>query len=94
MLDQLTNEWNKLDNRVRFVLEIIEGKLIVSNRKKADLLLDLKKRDYLPIYKKKVNAEQQDDEEQDEEASSDHGYDYLLTMPIWNLTMEKVVFQM
>jgi DNA topoisomerase-2 len=22
--------------------------------------------------------------------SSDHGYDYLLSMPIWNLTMEKV----
>ncbi|KAK9767393.1 DNA topoisomerase 2 [Basidiobolus ranarum] len=89
MADQLTQEWTKLDNRVRFVLEIIEGTLIVQNRKKVDLLKDLKSHGYAPFFK---NAEKEDeDADADEEVDEkDHGFDYLLSMPIWNLTMEKV----
>lgn len=80
MLAQLTHELTRCENKVRFVKEIISGTLIVSNRKKTDLLADLKSRKYDPIYKN-------DDQE---EKASDHGYDYLLSMPIWNLTMEKI----
>jgi hypothetical protein len=41
----------------------------------------LKSRKYDPIFKT---------DKYEDEGSSDHGYDYLLSMPIWNLTMEKV----
>ncbi|ORX81622.1 type II DNA topoisomerase [Basidiobolus meristosporus CBS 931.73] len=88
MADQLTQDWTKIDNRVRFILEIIEGKLVVQNRKKNDILKDLKTRGYAPFFK---NAEKAaNTEEEDGEPEKDHGFDYLLSMPIWNLTTEKV----
>ncbi len=46
LLDKLTNEWEKLDNRVKFIRAVIDGKLIVSNRKKADILSDLVKQGF------------------------------------------------
>ncbi|KAJ3252865.1 DNA topoisomerase 2 [Boothiomyces macroporosus] len=85
LLADLTAEHLKCENRVRFVLEIIDGKLIVQNRKKAELLAELKAKKYDPIFRKGANAP-----EDDEDNTSSHGYDYLLSMPIWNLTMEKV----
>ncbi|CAI7749967.1 unnamed protein product, partial [Closterium sp. NIES-54] len=41
-LEQLRNELIKLDNRVRFILAVVRGEIIVSNRKKAELLAELK----------------------------------------------------
>ena len=68
--------------------EIVTGKLIVHNRKKIELLNELKQRGYDPIFKNgKGDAEETEDESQN---TTDHGYDYLLSMPIWSLTMEKV----
>jgi DNA topoisomerase II len=75
----------KIDNRVRFVTEIIEGKLIVQNRKRSELLIELKNRNFDPIYKKATSVDENDDQ-----IAGDGGYDYLLSMPIWNLTWEKV----
>ena len=85
MLGQLTFELERLENKARFVTSIINGTLKVQNRKKKDLLQELKTLKFKAIYKKKTEVE--DDEE---EEGGDHGYDYLLTMPIWSLTMEKV----
>ncbi|KAJ2993089.1 DNA topoisomerase 2 [Globomyces sp. JEL0801] len=85
LLAELNADHLKIDNRVRFVMEIIEGTLIVQNRKKSDLLATLKASKYDPIYKSK--ASNNSDEEVE---TNEHGYDYLLSMPIWNLTMEKV----
>jgi DNA topoisomerase-2 len=85
MADVLTKDWTRLDNRVRFVLEIIEGKLIVQNRKKVDIIADLLKRGYAKDAKAadSVNG----DEEVD---TSSKDFDYLLGMPIYSLTREKV----
>lgn len=81
----------KLENRVRFVTEIIEGKLIVQNRKKVDLIQDLKKRGYHAILKSGIIETGDEDEDADDSsAENNHGYDYLMSMPIWSLTMEKV----
>jgi len=41
MLDALRADLQRLDNRVRFILEVIDGSIVVSNRKKADLLQEL-----------------------------------------------------
>ncbi|KAJ3340537.1 DNA topoisomerase 2 [Gonapodya sp. JEL0774] len=101
--DVLEREQDRLENKVRFLIEIIEGKLVVSNRKKAVLLEELRKRKYTPFpkatAKKPSPATPDEDPEEVEEdgdgatdsiVKGDHGYDYLLTMPIWNLTWEKV----
>ncbi|RUS24113.1 DNA topoisomerase [Jimgerdemannia flammicorona] len=95
MANNLKNEWDKCDNRVRFIRMIIEGKLVIQNRKKKDILIDLKAKGFNPHYPKK-DAKKEDDEDNEEapvevaKEGSDHGYDYLLSMPIWNLTIEKV----
>ncbi|KAI9366079.1 DNA topoisomerase [Zopfochytrium polystomum] len=107
MLARLTHEWTRLDNRVRFILEIIEGKLRVQNRKKVELLQELQDRGYAPMPKtaskgKRAGTTPDAEEEREENDDNDSltkgklkpetsgGYDYLLSMPIWSLTMEKV----
>ncbi|KAJ3239764.1 DNA topoisomerase 2 [Chytriomyces hyalinus] len=104
MLARLTFEWTKLDNKVRFIQEIITGKLVVQNRKKADILKELIKRDYFRVPKAKAAKQNEDssngadgEEREDEENENDGSdvpkagdFDYLLSMPIWSLTYEKV----
>lgn len=80
LTDQLNQEWTKIDNKVRFVLEIINGTLIIQNRKKTVIFEDLKKKGYAMMGNKK----------DDGDVDSTKGYDYLLSMPLWNLTLEKV----
>lgn len=87
ILAELTADHLKIENRVRFVTEIVTAKLNVHNRKKAELLAELKLKKYDPIFKSVKGG---DDEDEGAEQSSEHGFDYLLSMPIWSLTMEKV----
>ena len=71
--------------------EIITGKLVVQNRKKADIVDEMSSKGYKPFGKEKKDA----DETQEEASASTSvtGYDYLLSMPIWNLTSEKAIKQ-
>ena len=81
---------------MRFVLAVIKGNLIVNNRKKDELLLELQKKGFKAFSPQdKTNQPADDDasvstENSDEVPSLDKGYDYLLSMKIWSLTMEKV----
>ena len=99
LLGRLTEEWEKLDNKVRFILAVIAGKLVVSNRKKTELLSELKATGFKVFVDKKgakkveEGGDEEDEEEDDHESSAadlSRGYDYLLSMKIWSLTMEKV----
>ncbi|KAI5463273.1 DNA topoisomerase [Mariannaea sp. PMI_226] len=96
-------DYRKLQNQARFVKEIIDGKLIVGKKKKQLLVSELRKRDYEafpPKDKKKSNTEDDDEgandvEEQDDDEGSDgvknaRDFDYLLSMPIWSLTAERL----
>ena len=75
---------------------IVKRELSVSNRKKADIVTELRKLDFRPfpkVAKAKAAGELEEVVEAEEEenqtgASSD--YDYLLGMAIWSLTKEKV----
>lgn len=71
---------------------IIAKELVVSNRKKAELVTELRKRDFTPFPKSKAKEAGENEEVlEDEESTGTAGdYDYLLGMPIWNLTHEKV----
>ncbi|CAJ2639117.1 unnamed protein product [Trifolium pratense] len=48
-----------LDNKVRFILGVVNGEIIVSNRKKAELLKELKQKGFTPMPRKGKSSEPQ-----------------------------------
>ncbi|EST09519.1 Toprim domain protein [Kalmanozyma brasiliensis GHG001] len=94
LVDQLKLMYDKLSNQARFVQMIITRQLVVSNRKRADIVKDLREKDFRPFPKQgkaAIAANPEDDEPVDEEdISADSDFDYLLNMAIYNLTKEKV----
>ncbi|XP_052171246.1 DNA topoisomerase 2 [Diospyros lotus] len=103
LLDNLEMDLLKLENKVRFILGVVKGEIIVSNRKRAELLLELRDKGFTPFPKKTKNAEAvvagaADDAEDSEESPEVVGtkgvqasdYEYLLSMAIGTLTLEKV----
>ena len=91
LLAKLTEEWDKLDNKSKFVLAVINNKLVVANRKKADIINDLRKQGFKSFGNDNQKAtEDSADEENIDHTGNQNDYDYLLGMKIWSLTMEKV----
>ena len=96
--NELSNELDKLNNQARFVKMIVEKELVVSNRKKADIVSELRRKEFKPFPKvaqAKEAGETADVVEEEPEAptvnnESNSDFDYLLGMAIWNLTKEKV----
>lgn len=77
-------KWN---NQARFIQMIIDGKLVVSKKKKVDLIAELKQKGFKAIPKvvdatKKGNLDpgsEKEDVEEDSPISADaSAYDYLL----------------
>ena len=96
MANELQNAFEKLTNQARFIQLIVDKQLVVSNRKKADIVVDLRKHKFRP-FPKVSNAKRAgeiedaaEDDEQDNEVGGDADYDYLLGMAIWSLTKEKI----
>ncbi|XP_052812946.1 DNA topoisomerase 2-alpha-like isoform X2 [Mya arenaria] len=88
----------KYDNIARFILEKIEGTLTIENKKKKDLIEMLVRRGYdsdpVKAWKEVQNkgkAIENDlnDAKEDTEEESGPDYNYILGMPLWNLTKEK-----
>ncbi|KAL5827358.1 hypothetical protein ACOSQ3_019200 [Xanthoceras sorbifolium] len=103
-LENLELDLLKLENKVRFILGVVSGEIIVNNRKKADLFLELRQKGFTPFPKNSKSVEaaiagaidETEDTEENAEAVSSNGvvkagdYDYLLSMAIASLTLEKV----
>jgi len=96
LANELQNAFEKLTNQARFIQLIVDKQLVVSNRKKADIVVDLRKHKFRP-FPKVSNAKRAgeiedaaEDDEQDNEVGGDADYDYLLGMAIWSLTKEKI----
>lgn len=115
LLNVLQNEFECLDNKQRFILMVVDGKLKVSKRKRDAIVADLISLKFKRIPKSsnrsagKANGIPSRESaaassDSDEEGQSDSGssarvsessraandFDYLLSMPIWSLTMERV----
>lgn len=94
LLSQFREEWSRLDNKVRFILAVISGSIVVANRKKDELLQELHRKGFQTfIQQKKTISEDDDGNHAEDEPNGDElnkGYDYLLSMKLWSLTMEKV----
>ena len=95
----------KLSNQARFILEKCRGDLKIENKKKQAMIEELTKRKYDsdPVKAWKESQDVEEDEEEvapeGEEASQEvvaskkskgPDYDYLMSMPMWNLTQEKI----
>jgi len=90
----------KLSNQARFILEKCDGTLKVENKKKKIMIDELARRGYdsdpVKAWKKSQQEhpdEEEENEDEDAEKEKDDGkgpdFDYLLGMPMWNLTQEK-----
>jgi len=93
MVAKLESEHSKLSNQVRFILAVISQELVVSNRPKTALLDELQAMGYATFScDKKEDAADEEGAAQAEAESStlSKGYDYLLSMKLWSLTLERV----
>ncbi|KAL8262386.1 hypothetical protein R6Q59_023735 [Mikania micrantha] len=54
LLHELGKASLQLENKVRFIREVVDGTLVVSNRKKAELCAELKAKGYTPLPKEAV----------------------------------------
>lgn len=100
-LENLELELLKLENKVRFILGVVNGEIVVNNRKRTDLLLELRQKGFTPFPKNSKSIEAvvagatDETEESEENTEVVNGvqsidYDYLLLMAIGTLTLEKV----
>ena len=104
MQDHMVNDLqivaDRLSNQARFVKMIIDKELVVANRKKSEIVAELRRKDFRPFPKSPKaasNKENEEPAEDDGDEATDNGtamanndYDYLLSMAIWSLTREKV----
>lgn len=99
---EMQTELERLNNQARFVQLIVDKKLVVSNRKKADIVAELRELQFRPfpkINKAKEAGETEavvENEVDEDEIAAQVGaptnadFDYLLGMAIWSLTREKI----
>jgi DNA topoisomerase II len=100
LLHKMRKDLSMLENKARFVEEVCRDELIVSDRKKTELLAELKQSGYDLFPKDPKEEEAADEDEEDNEDNGEEGdstsdaelakgYEYLLGMKIWSLTFEK-----
>jgi len=75
ILDELKNELNIISSKVKFILMVVEDELVINNRKRTEIETDLVSFEF-----PKLNTNNGDNT----------SYDYLLSMPIYQLTSEKI----
>ena len=78
-----------MTNQARFVQMIVDKKLNVSNRRKAEIVGDLRRHGFRAFPKGHSKEESEEDDEEGE-GESQGDFDYLLGMAIWSLTKEKI----
>jgi DNA topoisomerase-2 len=98
LVQQLRREWTLLDNRMRFIQHVIDGMVIVNRRPRRDIIAQLKHLNFHNALHDASNDHDDNDQEklQDNDIITDDGhedakgFDYLLSMPIYSLTAERI----
>lgn len=75
----------RISNKTRFILDVIAGDVVLNNRKRAEIEAMLEQKGY-----DKLSNQKKTKEDEDETSDSNKGYEYLLSMPLSSLTLEKV----
>ena len=70
-MNELRQDFTKLSMQAKFILEVVEGKLIISRRKESEIAKDLVSRGYVRIFKnkKQFNKDVEEEQEQHDETS-------------------------
>ena len=70
LLEQLGFDFCKVDNKVRFILAVVRNEMIINNRKKFELLAELREEGYeaFPPKTKEKNDGNNNGEEEEEES--------------------------
>lgn len=75
----MQKDLDKWSNQARFIQMIIDGKLVISKKKKADLVDELKSKGFMPFSTASKAEKIEEDEEEGEDISTGaRSYDYLL----------------
>ena len=71
IMNELKEDFTKLSMQAKFILEVVEGKLIISRRKESEIAKDLVSRGYVRIFKnkKQFNKDVEEEQEQHDETS-------------------------
>ncbi|XP_025107253.1 DNA topoisomerase 2-alpha-like isoform X3 [Pomacea canaliculata] len=97
----LSAETLKLDNIARFILEKIEGTIVIENKPKREIIQMLVRRGYdsdpVKAWKETQNKEKDlaEGDDEDDNASTASGdssgpdFNYILNLPLWSLTKER-----
>ncbi|XP_070571021.1 DNA topoisomerase 2-alpha-like isoform X2 [Ptychodera flava] len=97
----LSAESLKLDNQARFILEKIDGTIVIENKKKKDVISMLVQRGYdsdpVRAWKESQNNDKEEEMDDDDDTSSQFSapsdssldFNYLLNMPLMSLSREK-----
>lgn len=90
MVYVLKDEYNRVENKAKFIDLVINKKLVYVNRKEEDVIADMKKHGLMQIYpRKKKNVLAVDDEEDTAEKEGT-GYEYLFNINVRGFTSQKV----
>lgn len=84
----LKDEFERLDNKAKFIDLVIKKQLVYINRKEEDVIADMKKFGLKPIYPRKKSALIVDEEENANQDGS--GYEYLFSISVRGFTEQKV----
>lgn len=102
MIARLTRECEILANKVRFILAVVNSELIINKKQKASLVQELHSKGFatkrqLDMIFKEPTLQSDSESVKESESETEIGlivpskeYDYLLSMPLWSLTYEKV----
>jgi len=92
----LAAETLRLNNIARFIMEKIDGTVVIENKPKKELIQMLVRRGYdsdpVKAWKESQNKGDKDDlmdAEEEEEETSGPDFNYILSMALWCLTKEK-----
>ncbi|XP_042857446.1 DNA topoisomerase 2-alpha-like isoform X2 [Penaeus japonicus] len=101
LVGMIQAEASKLSNQARFILEKCDGRLVIENKKKKEMIAELQRKgfdsDPVKAWKRVQDREAALEEEEGLHSDSDHeevdlkgpDYDYLLGMAMWSLTKER-----
>ena len=96
LLRQAESELKRMSNKTRFILAVVDGEISIGRKKKSVLVEELETKGFDKMSKTTkvaaAAAQEAADAGANEEAADSVGisFDYLLSMPLWNLTQEKV----
>lgn len=74
----MQKDLDKWSNQARFIQMIIDGKLVVSKKKKADLVDELKSKGFMPLSTSPKVEKTGEDEDDEDVSTGARSYDYLL----------------